>query len=157
MSIIESIEKLDDDFELGYLVKTTGDGEIKVIIDNYPLSCEVYYANAMHKNHNVDTRLKDWNGQKITNVVISPKKGRIYEHEEDKNDNDNDEGYLDEEDEEDIDARYRTVSIYTENDESPLVIYLYNSHNGFYPHRCLIVMKNIQGVSMSNTSLSFRL
>ena len=147
MSVIVSIEKLDDEFELGYLVKTSDDGEIKITMDNSRTCCETYYANAMHNKQNVDTRLDEWNGRILTDVIISPKQGRVYRDEDEEGN----------EDEEDSDARYRTVSIYTENGDFPLVIYLYNCHNGYYPHKCFISLKNIQGVSISNTKLSFRL
>ena len=146
MSVIVSIEKLNNEFELGYLVKTADNGEIKITMDNSRMCCETYYANAMHNKQNVDTRLDEWNGRFITDVVISPKQGRVYRDYETAD-----------EDEYDCDARYRTVSIYTEKGEYPLVIYLYNCHNGYYPHRCFISLKKIQGVSISNTDLSFSL
>lgn len=46
-SIIESIVKFDDRSGLGYHIKTTNKGFIKINMENQSICCEQYYANAM--------------------------------------------------------------------------------------------------------------
>lgn len=156
MPVILSIEELNDEFEIGYLIKTTGGGEMKIKMSNGSLCCETYYVGVLHNKQNVHSQLEQWNGKNITNIKISPKQGRVFRN-EDYEDNDEYAEEIENDDvvdepkdengiEDDCDARYRTVSIYTENDELPLVIYLYNCHNSFYSHRCIIKWKNIQGL-----------
>lgn len=153
---ITSIEKIDNEFDLGYWIKTTGDGGIRIKIDNSRKCCETYYAGVLHNKQNADRRLEEWIGRTITGIRVSEKLGRVYRHEEyDENDEFDSEEYDDKCDsavdengiENDVDARYKTVSVYTENEELPLVFYLYNCHNSFYPHTCCIQWKNMPFMS----------
>lgn len=169
MSIIKSIDIINDDCKLGYEIKTTGGGIISITMSNGSLCCETYYAGVLFEKQNVEARLNEWVGKTVSNIYVSEKQGFVYRLQTYK---DNDEYAEDEELaiekanitenefdlEDDIDARYRTVSVYTEDCETPLVFYLYNCHNSFYPHRCIIRWRNLQGGLMEGEKyLSFRL
>lgn len=169
MSSIISIEKLEDKYEIGYVIKTTDDGEIKAKISNNQCCCEIFYTGVLHNGKNAEKELEEWNGRKITGVVISENQGFYYRNKNKKVNNrtalhDDNLEYEDEqllweekkenEIEDDVDARYRTVSIQTEENENPLIIYLYNCHNGYYSHNCCIKWKNIEGIPDNNISFS---
>ena len=111
-SVIKSIVKFDDPSGLGYLLKTSNKGSIKVDISNGSTCCEQYYANAMQKDKNMDLELQTFVGKTITGIDYRVKK---------------------------YNSREMSGSIIvtiTLNEGDPLKIYLTNEHNGYYSHGC---------------------
>lgn len=149
-TLITSIEcinhrRMEDD--LGYLIKTTHDGYIRVLIDNNQRCCETFGVYVMKNQINVKKNLKSFVGKEIVRIVVSPLKKQEEEDEEEEKDDEEEENKEDDEEEEDEDDdnvygdQTRWVEIYLKDDPDPLMLYLYNQHNGYYPHGCSIEWK----------------
>lgn len=156
-NIITSIECINHrhaEEDLGYLIKTTHDGYIRVLIDKMQRCCETFGVYVMKNRINVKKNLKQFIGKEIVRIVVSPLKNQ----EEDENKEDEDEEEEEEEDDEDDDNGYgdqtRWVEIYLKDDPDPLMLYLYNQHNGYYCHGCSIEWK---GQVVPDENLLFRL
>ena len=111
-SVIESIVKFDSRSGLGYHLKTSNKGYVKIKMENGSICCEQFYANAMQNKKNMDTKLHTFVGKTITEIQYTEKK------------NAEEEGVY-----------YIQVTIHF-NRGDPLHFYLTNEHNGYYPHAC---------------------
>ena len=120
-SVISSIEKIYDDLigREGYRIQTTNKGYIHINISNSQNCCESWYTNALKNKQNVDGVLDEMIGKKIVDIQKSDVTV------------DEDTGY-------DEFAYFVNITITFENDEFPLIICLYNQHNGFYRHECML-------------------
>jgi len=119
-----------------YFIKTSNGGYITVQIENYVYCCEVFGVYAMKNGKNVNDSLDDFVGKEIVNIVVS----KETEIEIEKTI---------------VEMSYiRWVEIYMKEDPLPLMLYLYNDHNGFYSHDCTIEWK---GQCVPDESFSFSL
>ena len=131
---------MEDD--LGYLIKTTHDGYIRVLIDNNQRCCETFGVYVMKNQINVKKNLKSFVGKEIVRIVVSPLKNQEEEEDENKEDEEDEDDDEDENKYNDYDYdQTRWVEIYLKDDPDPLMLYLYNQHNGYYPHGCSIEWK----------------
>ena len=140
-NIITSIECINHrrmEEDLGYLIKTTHDGYIRVLIDNNQRCCETFGVYVMKNQINVKKNLKSFVGKEIVRIVVSPLKKQEEDDEEEEEDDNEEEEDNDVYDEDD---QTRWVEIYLKDDPDPLMLYLYNQHNGYYPHDCSIEWK----------------
>lgn len=110
--------------DYGYYIKTTNDGFIEILMDSYRNCCENFGVYAMKNNKNVKKSLQDYIGKEIVNIKVS-EKGKTEDDEGDYN-------Y----------EETRWIELFFKNDKEPLMLYLYNYHNGYYQHGCSIEWKN---------------
>lgn len=153
-NIITSIECINHrrmEEDLGYLIKTTHDGYIRVLIDNNQRCCETFGVYVMKNQINVKKNLKSFVGKEIVRIVVSPLKKQEEDDEEEEEDDNEEEEDNDVYDEDD---QTRWVEIYLKDDPDPLMLYLYNQHNGYYCHGCSIEWK---GQVVPDENLLFRL
>ena len=106
---IVSIDKKDADS--GYTVHTSNGGYIRVSISRWQQCCEKFGAYVMHNQQNVENSLHDYLGKEIMNIEVSPIPDYSYES-------------------------CRWVEIHLKDDPDPLMLYVYNEHNGAYDHEC---------------------
>lgn len=150
-SVITSIECINHrhaEEDLGYMIKTTHDGYIRVLIDRMSKCCETFGVYAMKNQKNVKKNLKQFVGKEIVHIVVSPLKKREDDDDEEEEENKDDEEEEEEDDDadenmydEEEDEQTRWVKIFLKDDPDPLMLYLYNQHNGYYPHGCSIEWK----------------
>ena len=153
-NIITSIECINHrrmEEDLGYLIKTTHDGYIRVLTDNNQRCCETFGVYVMKNQINVKKNLKSFVGKEIVRIVVSPLKKQEEDDEEEEEDDNEEEEDNDVYDEDD---QTRWVEIYLKDDPDPLMLYLYNQHNGYYCHGCSIEWK---GQVVPDENLLFRL
>jgi hypothetical protein len=121
-SIILSIEKYEDStttFHDGYYIKISNNGYVHVSMSNSQNCCEHWCVSALKNKQNFDKKLNELIGKKIIDIKMDrPDDVDINE--------DGDE------------ASIVNIKIILENDDVPFIICLYNQHNGFYAHQCLI-------------------
>jgi hypothetical protein len=117
--IISSIEKYDNNISYcqGYKIETSS-GYININISTIQDCCEQWCISSSKNNKNYDNNFNELIGKKIVNIQTENTR---------KEDNFSDkfESIL-------------YVKITLEEDPYPFVICLYNQHNGFYSHNCLL-------------------
>ena len=122
-SKITSIERINNnqiERGLGYLIHTTHGGYIRVVMDKQKTCCEKFGVYVMKGETNMKKALDQFIGKEIVRVLVSPLKKKRYDGNEDQ-------------------ARW--VELYLKDDSDPLMLYVYNQHNGYYPHDCSIEWK----------------
>jgi len=92
----------------------------------------------MKNQKNDKNKIKQFVGQEIVGIVVSPLDDASL-------DASLDDASLSEQEHSPIngydDDQTRWVDIYLKDDTDPLRLYLYNQHNGYYPHGCSIEWK----------------
>lgn len=131
-SILQSIKKIDNNFKIGYFLQTDQGGFIQVTMSNTQESREYYQVFALKNNKSIVSEFSQLIGKIITDIQIQPiiSKNGIY-------------------------VKTRHVEITFKFDPVPLILCLYNEHNGYYTHECCIQSKNING--KEDIDISFRL
>lgn len=107
-TIVSIVSNIED---LGYWVHTSNGGYIRVSMSKWQKCCEKYGVYAMKNQQNVKDSLHDYIGKDIVDIVVSPVPDCSYESS-------------------------RWVEIYLKDDPDPLMLYVYNEHNGYYEHEC---------------------
>lgn len=162
---VKSIEKMrrpraeKDDDDVGFRIKTSNGGHIHISIDRDQLCCETFGSYVMKNGKNVKKELKEFIGKEIVDIVVSPLKEEESddENQTQQGNDDNEDQQGDEEDndsEDDEDDSMRWVEIYFKDDPIPLMIYVYNQHNGYYHHSCCF---DIKKQVIPDVNLLFRL
>jgi hypothetical protein len=130
MSIITSVEKIENSNNTGYLIKTDNEGVIKILVLNTKTFCKTCGVYALKNDVILEEKLQQLVGKRIKMIDVVFANNNFL----------NPEGL-------------RNISITTKNDKIPVVFCLYKEHEGKRPPHSYgfnVEIKNIKNAEKLN-------